>query len=34
VHDEGYEMIAKIIERAKALVAKVMGQINKLKEKK
>jgi len=27
-------MIAKIIEQAKALVAKVMEQINKLKEKK
>jgi hypothetical protein len=34
LHDEGYEMIAKIIEQAKALVAKVMEQINKLKEKK
>jgi hypothetical protein len=31
---EGWQMIAKIVEQAKALVAKVMEKINKLKEKK
>lgn len=31
---EGWKMIAQIIERAKALVAKIKEQINKLKEKK
>jgi hypothetical protein len=31
---EGWKMIAKIVEQAKALVAKIKEQINKLKEQK
>jgi hypothetical protein len=31
---EGRQMIAKIVEQAKALVAKIKEQINKLKEQK
>jgi hypothetical protein len=31
---EGWQMIAKIVEQAKALVAKFMERVNKLREKK
>jgi hypothetical protein len=31
---EGWQMIFKIVEQAKALVAKIKEQINKLKEQK
>jgi hypothetical protein len=34
LQDEGREMISKIVEQAKALVAKIKEQINKLKEQK
>jgi hypothetical protein len=34
LQDEGHEMISKIVEQAKALVAKIKEQINKLKEQK